>query len=87
MNNFNLKQLSLAGLLTSSGLAIAAEQSPFSEQDFQPQQKTSDCRILEFNCSTCGHMTDAEMWTRDNLLIADIETCEQQKRERQNKSK
>ena len=87
MNDYSLKQLSLAGLLASSGLAIAAEQSPFAGHDYQPRQKTSDCRILEFNCSTCGHMTDAEKWTRDNRLISDIETCEQQKRDEKNKSK
>lgn len=83
MSTFKLKQCSLAGLLAGSSLAMAADQSPFDKQDYQPKQKTSDCRILEFNCSTCGHMTDAEMWTKDNLLIADIETCEQKRREKE----
>ena len=85
MKSFDLKQCSLVGLIASSGIAIAAEQSPFAEQDYQPQQKTSDCRILEFTSSTCGHMIDAEMWTKDNLLSGDIETCEQERRARQAK--
>lgn len=85
MTHFDLKQYSLAGLLASSSLVIAAEQSPFDKEDYQPQKRTSDCRILEFTCSTCGHMTDAEKWTKDNLLIADIETCEQQRRDKKGK--
>ena len=83
MKHFDLKQCSLVGLLATSSLVIAAEQSPFDNEDYQPQKRTSDCRILEFICATCGHMTDSEMWTKDNLLISDIETCEQQRKERQ----
>lgn len=82
MIDYSLKEFSLAGLIASSGLAIAAEQTPFAEQVFQPQQQTSGCRILEFNCATCGHMTDAEMWTSDNRLIADIESCAQQNKDK-----
>jgi hypothetical protein len=87
MKNFGLKQCSLVSLLATSSLALAAEHSPFEKQDYEPRQKTSDCRILEFTCSTCGHMTDEEMWTKDNKLIADIETCEQKRKERQKKAR
>lgn len=87
MKNYGLKQCSLVSLLASSSLALAAEQSPFEKEDFEPRQKTSDCRILEFTCTTCGHMTDSEMWTKDNKLVADIESCEQKRREEKEKAR
>lgn len=86
MIDYCLRQLSLAGLIASSGLATADDLSPFIEQDYQPQQKTADCRIREFNCATCGYRIDSEMWSSDNRFLADIESCEKQKKENNNPS-
>jgi hypothetical protein len=38
VNNYSLQQLSLAGLIATSGLSIADDQSPFIENDYQSKQ-------------------------------------------------
>ncbi|NNG13822.1 MAG: hypothetical protein HKM22_01530, partial [Gammaproteobacteria bacterium] len=40
-----------------------------------------DCRIFEFTCATCGHITDSEQWDEQNRLISDVEACAKQQAE------
>lgn len=63
-------------LLLHSGL-VNAEQ-PFTSHDIERRPVVTDCRILEFTCATCGHMTDDEQWDEKNRLLSDIEACEKQ---------
>jgi len=59
---------------------INAEQ-PFVTHDLERRAQVSECRIFEFTCATCGHITDDEQWDENNRLISDVETCEKQRTE------
>ena len=63
-------------LLLQAGLVTADQ--PFTAQQLERRPQASECRILEFNCATCGHITDDEQWDEKNRLISDVETCEKQ---------
>lgn len=66
-------------LLLHTGL-VSAEQ-PFAVQELERRPQVTDCRILEFTCATCGHITDSEQWDEQNRLISDVEACEKQRAE------
>jgi hypothetical protein len=66
-------------LLLHAGL-VSAEQ-PFTAQELERRQQVADCRILEFTCATCGHITDSDQWDEQNRLISDVEACEKQRAE------
>lgn len=73
------KSISLA-LLLQAGI-VSADQ-PFIAHDVKPRPYAGDCRILEFTCATCGHITDSEQWDEQNRLISDVEACDKQHAER-----
>jgi hypothetical protein len=66
-------------LLLQAGL-VSAEQ-PFTAQELDRRPQVADCRIFEFTCATCGHITDDEQWDEQNRLISDVEACEKQRAE------
>lgn len=66
-------------LLLHTGL-VSAEQ-PFTVQELERRPQVTDCRILEFTCATCGHITDSEQWDEQNRLISDVEACKKQRAE------
>ena len=66
-------------LLLHAGL-VSAEQ-PFTTQELERRPQVADCRIFEFTCATCGHITDSEQWDEQNRLISDVEACEKQRAE------
>lgn len=66
-------------LLLHAGL-VNAEQ-PFTAQELERRPQVSDCRIFEFTCATCGHITDSEQWDENNRLISDVEACDKQRAE------
>ncbi len=66
-------------LLLHAGL-VDAEQ-PFVAQELERRPQVSDCRIFEFTCATCGHITDDEQWDEKNRLISDVEACAKQQAE------
>ena len=70
--------LSLALLLHTD--LVNADQ-PFTTQDLERRSQVSECRIFEFTCATCGHITDGEQWDENNRLISDVEACEKQRAE------
>lgn len=61
-------------LLLHAGL-VSAEQ-PFTAHELERRPQVADCRIFEFTCATCGHITDSEQWDEQNRLISDIEACD-----------
>jgi hypothetical protein len=61
-------------LLLHAGL-VSAEQ-PFTAHELERRPQVADCRIFEFTCATCGHITDSEQWDKRNRLISDVEACE-----------
>lgn len=77
MRRFPLQQLTLAGLLAGSGLTQAGADAPFGQATIDNQDPGKACRILEFVCATCGHITDSENWDEQNRWRADVERCEQ----------
>jgi hypothetical protein len=66
-------------LLLHAGL-VSAEQ-PFTAHELERRPHIADCRIFEFTCATCGHITDSEQWDEQNRLISDVEACEKQRAE------
>jgi hypothetical protein len=64
-------------LLLHAGL-VSAEQ-PFTAQELERRPQVADCRIFEFTCATCGHITDSDQWDEQNRLISDVEACEKQR--------
>lgn len=66
------RSLSLA-LLLHTGL-VNAEQ-PFTNHELERRPQVAACRIHEFTCATCGHITDDEQWDEKNRLISDVEAC------------
>lgn len=65
-------------LLLQAGSVTADK--PFVATEIKVDKKTSDCRILEFTCATCGNFIDPEHWDNQNRYIPDVETCEQKKK-------
>lgn len=63
-------------LLLQAGL-VSADQ-PFLANELERRTDVADCRIFEFTCATCGHITDGEQWDEKNRLISDVEACEKQ---------
>lgn len=67
-------------LLLHAGLVSAEE--PFTAREIERRPDVADCRIFEFTCATCGHITDSEQWDAQNRLISDVEACAKQRAER-----
>lgn len=76
--------LSLA-LFLHAGL-VSAEQ-PFIVHELERRPQVADCRIFEFTCATCGHITDSEQWDEQNRLISDVEACDKQHTEQASTNK
>lgn len=72
-------------LLLHAGL-VNAEQ-PFTSHELERRLHAPDCRIREFTCATCGHMTDDEQWDEKNRLISDIEACDKKRAEQSSSNK
>ena len=75
---FNVSSPIGLALLLQAGSVVADK--PFVAADIKTDNKTSDCRIMEFVCATCGHFLDPEQWDKQNRYIPDVETCEQNKK-------
>lgn len=81
---FSTRSLPLA-LLLNAGL-VNAEQ-PFTSHELERRLQAPDCRIREFTCATCGHITDDEQWDEKNRLLSDIEACEKRRAEQSSPNK